>query len=893
MIDYLLLYKKGFSYIYSYRKKGVKMNEYNKIGLYDHNIKSYNKIKDAYKENNVAAIVHATGTGKSYNALQLAYDNKNKKTVYIVPSESIIENIYTIINNNPNLDLKRDFPNLQFRTYQSFIKMDYDAIKSLDIDIIILDEFHHIGAPIWGNKINLLINTHPNAKILGMTAYTIRDRGTIYERDMTNSETEEIFSNKIVSKYDLCDAMIDGVLPKPIYKSAYINLLNTANQLEEKIKKTNLSPADYQLYMQIINDVKKKINVGNNISTIIKNNIKPQGKYIYFCPPCSENGVNDIKTIIREAKQWFYDMGLTDDEFVLYKTTSEMGKIGQLNRKAFYHDLTLNGDNVNNKLRVMFAINQYNEGVHAPNIDGVIMGRGTSSDIVFFEQLGRALSVNDHSQELVNNYHKYSKQELIKLCKDRNIHIKSNTSKEELIAKLVSPTIIDLTNNFDFIKELENNLQDRIKSYYISPNLNKRDIKLKDSSFDIEMMNQDLYDMLNYLNNRLTMTWENYYELAKQYYIKHHDLLIPHSFKTVNGCDYDENGIKLGIWNQSQRKQFATLSFDRQKKLQDIEFIPDLAEYKWQKYYNLAQKYYEYYHNLLVPLNYKTKNGYEYNINGYKLGQWLAYLRNNNNELSKKQKELLSNIAFIDNSHDYIWYKHYELAKVYYAYYGNLYISKEFITKNGYEYNSKGAKLGAWLYCQRMDYQNISSNKQQLLTNIGFSQNKNDSEWQEYFKLAQKYYERYGNLIIPINYTTSNGYEYNDNGLNLDLWLNEQRTHFSALYENQQQLLLSIGFIYDYHEFYWLRKYELTKSYLEHHTDLAIPRNFNTFNGYEYNKNGIRLGSWLFRQKFNYATLSTEQKRLLSHLGIVWNARENKQEIKTYVNIIILIIKKI
>jgi hypothetical protein len=154
------------------------------------------------------------------------------------------------------------------------------------------------------------------------------------------------------------------------------------------------------------------------------------------------------------------------------------------------------------------------------------------------------------------------------------------------------------------------------------------------------MMNQDLYDMLNYLNNRLTMTWENYYELAKQYYIKHHDLLIPHSFKTVNGCDYDENGIKLGIWNQSQRKQFATLSFDRQKKLQDIEFIPDLAEYKWQKYYNLAQKYYEYYHNLLVPLNYKTKNGYEYNINGYKLGQWLAYLRNNNNELSKKQKRI-------------------------------------------------------------------------------------------------------------------------------------------------------------------------------------------------------------------------------------------------------------
>ena len=32
---------------------------------------------------------------------------------------------------------------------------------------------------------------------------------------------DELFSEKIKSRYDLCDAMIDGILPKPIYKSAY------------------------------------------------------------------------------------------------------------------------------------------------------------------------------------------------------------------------------------------------------------------------------------------------------------------------------------------------------------------------------------------------------------------------------------------------------------------------------------------------------------------------------------------------------------------------------------------------------------------------------------------------------------------------------------------------
>ena len=177
----------------------VMNNEYGIVGLYDHNANSYNVVKESFKEQDVVGIVHATGTGKSYNALQLAYDNKDKKIVYIVPSKGIIEHIRKIIDNNPNLNFERDFPNLEFRTYQSFINMDIDEISEMDIDMLILDEFHHIGAPIWGARINSIINTHPNMKIFGMTAYTVRDRGTQFERDMANSTTNELFSNKIVS----------------------------------------------------------------------------------------------------------------------------------------------------------------------------------------------------------------------------------------------------------------------------------------------------------------------------------------------------------------------------------------------------------------------------------------------------------------------------------------------------------------------------------------------------------------------------------------------------------------------------------------------------------------------------------------------------------------------
>ena len=65
-------------------------NEESKLGLYEHNKISYEKIKQAFLKEDVVGIVHATGTGKTYNALQLAYDNKDKKIIFVVPSTGII-----------------------------------------------------------------------------------------------------------------------------------------------------------------------------------------------------------------------------------------------------------------------------------------------------------------------------------------------------------------------------------------------------------------------------------------------------------------------------------------------------------------------------------------------------------------------------------------------------------------------------------------------------------------------------------------------------------------------------------------------------------------------------------------------------------------------------------
>ena len=668
-------------------------NEYSTIGLYDHNVDSYNQVKSSFESGkDVVAIVHATGTGKSYNALQLAYDNKDKKIVYVVPSHGIIEHINKIIEDNPNLDLKRDFPNLEFRTYQSFISLSKDEIAAINCELLILDEFHHIGAPVWGARINTMVETHPDMKIFGMTAYTVRDRGTSYERDMANPDTDELFSGKVESRYDLCDAMIDGVLPKPIYKSAYTNLIGLESQLEEKVQKLGATTKEYQEYMSILNDVKKRIHEAPSIPNILKKSIKSDGKYIYFCPPCSEEGANDIETIKQQAIEWFKQF-VPEEDIIIYTSTSDMGEDGKKNREAFYSDVNLDGNKVDNKLRVMFAINQYNEGIHAPNIDGVIMGRGTTSDIVYFEQLGRALSVRGNTKDKFDELEQYSIEQLITMCKDKDILIKDdNLSKEELIEKLIAPIVIDLTNNYDFIKELENNLRDRIKDIENNGLGNNREMKIRDASFDVEVENQDLFEMLRYVMDRMTLTWEDKYNLAKAYYEHYGNLEISQNFKTLNGYDYNENGIKLGNWISTQRFLFinSKLSDERIELLKNIGIVFNDSHLEtWMKNYNLAKIYYEHHGNLEILVKFKTKNGYEFDENGIKLGRWIynQKMKYKSNKLSKEKIELLNSIGihFERRQNQIKWMKNYNLAKAYYEHNGNLEIPARFKTKNGYE----------------------------------------------------------------------------------------------------------------------------------------------------------------------------------------------------------------
>ena len=859
-------------------------DEFQTVGLYEHNAKCYKEVKKAYESGeNVVGIVHATGTGKSYNALQLAYDNKDKKIVYIVPSNGIIEHIEKIISNSPNLDFKRDFPNLELRTYQSLVSLSKEELKKIECDILIIDEFHHMGAPIWGAQVKAMIETHEDIKIFGMTAYTVRDRNTPYERDMANPNTNELFSNKIVSRYDLCDAMMDGILPIPVYKSSYITM-EDIEDVENRLDKSLLSKEECKKYKDMLLAAKERIHEAKSIPKVISKNIKPKGKYIYFCPPYSETGVNDIETIKAQAMNWFKQI-TEEDNIEFYTSTSQMGKEGIKNREAFYEDKTTEGEDAKDKLRVMFAINQYNEGIHAPNVDGVILGRTTSSDIVFFEQIGRGLAVRGDAKEKFEQLAQYSKKELEEMCKSREIEIKENYTKEDLIERLIAPTIIDLSNNFRYIKELENNLKNRVReAQNRKVETNPREIKIKDVSFDIEMEDQDFYEMLEDIKERLLTPWEEMYGYAKIYYEHYNDLEVPQKFRTNDGYTYEEYGkIRLGQWVKSQR-QVTSQESEKGYLLTKIgmRFGNKNSTLSWKEMYGYAKIYYEYHNDLEVPYKFRTNDGYTYEEDGkIRLGQWISSQRQKVPQESD-QGHLLTKIGMrfeTKKISTLSWEEMYEYARIYYEHYNDLEVSQKFRTNDGYTYEEDGKiRLGQWIRSQRQ-VTSKESEKGYLLTEIGmrFGSKNSTLGWKEMYEYAKIYYEHYNDLEVPRKFRTNDGYTYEEDGkIRLGNWISSQRQRLSQQ-SKRGHLLSEIGMRFENKNstLSWKEMYEYAKIYYEHYNNLEVPFKFMTNDGYTPQEEGkIRLGQWISSQRRKVPPES-EQGHLLTEIGMRFETKRN------------------
>lgn len=265
--------------------------------------------------------------------------------------------------------------------------------------------------------------------------------------------------------------------------------------------------------------------------------------------------------------------------------------------------------------------------------------------------------------------------------------------------------------------------------------------------------------------NRNDRKWQTAYEAAVRYYKVHGDLNVPSEY-------VDEDGILLGKWVSRQRyawqnptRSSARVTPERKALLDELGMNWEKTD-SWQHRYELAMEYKNTHGGLAIPAQYRTGDGVW-------LGSWLSrqhqLLRDDKKltpERRKALKELFKGekdrrtLAPVQPScsvREQNWLDNYERAKVYFKNKGDLLVPAGYVDETKF-------RLGVWISNLRAarktrpDSFQITPEHIAMLDAIGMQWDAREAKWLCAYRRAEQYRTEHGDLLVPVNYKTEDGF---------------------------------------------------------------------------------------------------------------------------------------
>ncbi|QNR65490.1 Helicase associated domain protein [Paenibacillus peoriae] len=672
------------------------MTTHHDVELYPHNQETYEKIIEAWKIQNRVATVQATGTGKTFLILKCLFTYPDVKKVVLAPSNHILDQLASKVD---------ELPNTALLTYSELSFMSEESIHNLNVDMIVLDEFHRCGAEKWGEGVGKLITAFPEVRVLGTTATPIRYLDN--ERDMS----DELFDGNVVTNLSLAEAIVKRILPMPKYVSALYTFDEEIMNLKDKIDKSSNTDEEKEGFYKEVEQLRKKLEKSKGIPVILKKYLGDNtGKFIVFCR--NKNHLVEMQSVV---KGWFKKAKLGEciDTYSVYtgKTDSENNKI--------IEEFIGNQNDCN--IRLLFTIDMLNEGLHVEDVDGVICLRPTMSPIIYYQQIGRALQVGGKEPlvfDFVNNFNnlggntfgKDLREEVEKENRQRKSKGKSEMSLDNFIVYDEMHDVINLFNElkdrlsddwnamFERYKNGERGEKGTImnnwiswqrKSYIKGLLLEHRTIKL---------------NAIGFVWNEHEYNWNETFKQLNQFKEREGHLNVPAR------CVLD-NGVNLGAWVASQRTSYKAnkLPQERIDKLNSVGFQWEVVSANsWNNVFELLFIYKNKHGHINIPVRYE--------VDGIKLGVWVNAQRQfyKNNKLSQDRIDKLNSINFTWSVANETWENNFNLLIDYMNKYGNCSPPRYYMVGE--------VKLGVWLNNQRKFYKNnkLSQERINKLNSIGF-----------------------------------------------------------------------------------------------------------------------------------------------------------------------------
>jgi len=604
-----------------------------KIQLYPHNQRAYESVLELWKQGNKAAVIQATGTGKSFIILQCLLDLQGKSAVVLEPRSMFMEQIPLTAS---------DLPSTRVLTYAKLSQMSMDEIESLNPSLIVLDEFHRCGAETWGAGVERLLEAFPQAKLLGASATPIRYLDG--ERDMS----DELFEGSVAVNLTVTDAIAQGVLPMPKYVAALYTFSEEAEALKTKIDNSANDEESKAALHKELEQARRRLERSHGVPQILQKHASTPGKYIVFCRNKAHLAEMEVQVIDwfkrakigKEIKTYFVAHGASGNKEVL---------------EAF-----VTNDNSEN-VRLLFSIEMLNEALHVPDVSGVILLRPTVSPIIYYQQIGRALQAGRGDTplilDLVNN------KESVRVG-DFQTDLEESFKRGSLLATTAGEPKVSIpeffivdesAEAFEVFKDIEVTLVDDWDLNFVALKAYLEEFKEYPNSktrlgkWVTKQRVNRIRSRSGFMNeykisklNSIGFVWKYYdkrfdegLENLKCYMRENGNCNVPHHFEM--------NGFKLGFWVSSRRSSYkkGELHQSRVEELEELGFVWDALDQSFNEGLQYLNLYKNEKGNCRVPKRFEIK--------GFKLGSWVQEQRSNYKKGKLQQHRIieLENIGFV------------------------------------------------------------------------------------------------------------------------------------------------------------------------------------------------------------------------------------------------------
>lgn len=832
------------------------------IELFEHNQTAYLAAVDMLAETGKAAVIHPTGTGKSFIGFKLCEEYPDKRICWLSPSSYIFE---TQIENLKKATNGYSPQNITFFTYAKLMLLEEAEIKEICPDFIVLDEFHRCGAQMWGAGVKNLLAAYPEAPLLGLSATAIRYLDN--QRDMA----DELFDGNVAAEMTLGEAIVRGILNPPKYILSAFSYEEDLKKYQKKIRraKNHAARDAAEVYYEAL---RRALEQADGLDEVFyKHMPSASGKYIVFCA-----NMEHMRAMIALVPEWFAKV---DTNPHVYSAYSDDPATSQ----EFAHFKADSGDH----LKLLFCIDMLNEGVHVDDVDGVILLRPTISPIIYKQQIGRALSANKSNDVVIFDI----------VMNIENLYSISSVEQEMEVAvnyyRSLGEGGVVVNERFQIVDEardcrqLFERLNDSLaaswdlmyqfaKSYYEEhgdlevPRRYKtegghslgnwlgvqRKVR-KGLVYGILTTNQiQRLDAIGMRWGYVTdLSWEQKFEAAKAFYEENGHLDVQALYVT-------ESGITLGSWIANMRACEAAgirpkyLTPERKAQLESIGMIWDRTNYIWERNYRAACAYYEKNQHLDIPTTFVTPDG-------LRLGTWIARQRKvragevEGQALDEEQLSRLESIGMIwEDRNTSRWETGYRETVRYIEEHGNLDMPYNYVTDTGFT-------LAAWIRRQRYAKSTgtLSAPRKNKLDKLGVPWEVEDG-WQKRYDLVCQYYEEHGTTNISQTVVMD--------GIWIGKWIKQQKQAFfseddKTLTPQQRELLSKLPLNnMSNTELRWEAQYQSALDFYEKNHHMNVPTGY-------CGPNGKRLDNWLKvqKQRAKATELTATQKAKLTALGIV------------------------